>query len=143
MSKSGRLLSPLFIIIQETTGKFGSRIEKELFRSPNIFVTASNSGKLTKKLLQVWFKEVFFPNVGDNSALLLDSLTIYNNRSLITSVTPSNKQLKILTITLQTTGLIQLLNKYGFRLWKNFVRKISDRVLLDEHLTFTIRNVLD
>jgi hypothetical protein len=131
ISKSGRLLSPLFIILQEPTGKFGPRVEKELFRAPNIYVTASTSGKLTKDLLQIWFKDVFFPNVGEKSVLLLDSLTTYNNRSLISSATPSNKQLKIQTIPPKTTGLIQPLDKYGFRLWKNFIRKISDRVLLD------------
>jgi hypothetical protein len=59
ISKSGRLLSPLFVILQEPTGKFGPRVKKELFRAPNIYVTASTSGKLTKDL-RIWFKDVFF-----------------------------------------------------------------------------------
>jgi hypothetical protein len=131
ISKSGRLLSPLFVILQEPTGKFGPQVEKELFRAPNIYVTASTSSKLTKELLQTWFKDVFFPNAGGKSVLLLDSLTTYKNRSVISSATPSNKQLEILTIPPQTTGLIHPLDKYGFRIWKNFIRRISDRVLLD------------
>jgi hypothetical protein len=58
-------------------------------------------------------------------------LTTYNNRSSISSATPSNKQLKILIIPPKTTGLIQPLDKYGFHLRKNFIRKIWDRVLLN------------
>ncbi len=92
-------------------------------------MTVSTSGKLTKDLLKEWFTEVFFPNVGNKSALLLDSLITYNDKNLINRVTPSNKQLEILTIP-QTTGLIQTLDKYGFRLWENFVR-FSDPVLFD------------
>jgi len=90
------------------------------------------SGKLTKELLEIWYKEVFFPVSGNKPVLFIDSLTTYNNKSLIDRVTPSDKQLEILTIPPGTTGLVQALDKYGFRLWKNFVRRLSDAVLLYE-----------
>jgi hypothetical protein len=131
ISKSGKLLSPLFIVLQEPSGQFGPRVHKELFSAPNIYVTASKSGKLSKDHLKIWFKEVFFPNVGDKSVLFLDSWTTYNDKTMIKSVTPSNKTLEILTIPPKATSLVQPLDKYGFRLWKNFVRKFSDRVVLD------------
>jgi hypothetical protein len=102
-----------------------------LFSAPNIFVNASSSGKVTKDLLQTWFQEVFFPHFGSNNALIVDSLTHYNDKALIKSATPPDKALKILTIPPKTTSMIQPLDKYGFRLWKNFVRKFSDRVLID------------
>jgi hypothetical protein len=101
-----------------------------MFSAPNIEVTASKSGKLTKAHLQLWFQEVFFPNVGNKSVLIVDSWTTYNYKVLIT-VTPSNKELEILTIPPKTTALVQPLDKYGFRLWKNFLRKFSDCVVLD------------
>jgi hypothetical protein len=131
ISKNGKLLSPLFIILQEPSEKFGPRVENSLFSAHNIFVVASSSGKVTKDLLQTWFQEVFFPHVGSNSALIVDSLTHYKDKDLIKSATPPDKALKILTIPPKTTSMIQPLDKYGFCLWKNFVRKFSDRVLID------------
>jgi hypothetical protein len=83
--------------------------------APNIYVTASKSGKLTKEHFRLWFKEVFFPNVGNKSVLIVDSWTTYNYKALIKSVTPSNKELEILTIPPKTTALVQPLEKCGFR----------------------------
>jgi hypothetical protein len=84
-------LSLIFIVLKEPSGKFGPRVEKEMFSASNIYVTASKSGKLTKEHLQLWFKEVFFPNVGNKSVLIVDSWTTYNDEALIKSVTPSDK----------------------------------------------------
>ena len=50
---------------------------------------------------------------------------------MINSITPSTKELEILKIPPKTTSMVQPLDKYGFRLWKNFVRRFSDRVVLD------------
>jgi hypothetical protein len=52
-------------------------VENVLFSAPNIFMTASSSGKVSKDLFQTWFQVVFFPHVGSNSALIVDSLTHY------------------------------------------------------------------
>jgi hypothetical protein len=60
ISKDDKLLSPLFIVLQEPTGIFGPRILQTLFKSPNMYVRASTSGKLTKEELKVWFKDAFF-----------------------------------------------------------------------------------
>jgi hypothetical protein len=91
ITKSGKILSLIFIVLKEPSGKFGPRVEKEMFSASNIYVTASKSGKLTKEHLQLWFKEVFFPNVGNKSVLIVDSWTTYNDEALIKSVTPSDK----------------------------------------------------
>lgn len=47
ISAEGKLLSPLFIVLKETKGEFGPRVEKALFQAENVFVLASKSGKLT------------------------------------------------------------------------------------------------
>ena len=132
ISKSGKLLSPLFIVLQENTGDFGPRVKKTLFSASNIYVRASQSGKLTKEDLKVWFQDVFFPAANQHSVLLVDSWDTYKDKAMIRSVTPANKQLEILTIPPKTTSMVQPLDVYGFRLWKSFVRKFSDRVVLDD-----------
>lgn len=47
ISAEGKLLSPLFIVLKEPTGKFGPVVETTIFKPSNVFLTASKSGKLT------------------------------------------------------------------------------------------------
>jgi len=60
ISADGKLLSPLYLCLQEPEGQFGPRVEENLLHRPNVYVTCSQSGKLTKPLLQEWCSEVFF-----------------------------------------------------------------------------------
>lgn len=129
ISASGKLLSPLFIVLKEHSGSFGPRVSQSLFRPWNVYLTASTSGKLTKELFQQWLTDVYLPNVGTRSILFLDSWTGHCPATLKNSI-PSNKHVNILTIPKKTTSMIQPLDVYGFRIWKNFVRKFSDLVLL-------------
>ncbi|XP_071641522.1 uncharacterized protein [Temnothorax longispinosus] len=47
ISSNGKLLSPLFIVLKEVTGRFEPRVEENLFKPTNVIVKASKSGKLT------------------------------------------------------------------------------------------------
>lgn len=47
ISADGKLLSPLFLVLKEPSGKFGPRVEAELFRPDNVYIDVSKSGKLT------------------------------------------------------------------------------------------------
>lgn len=47
INANGKLLSPLFMVLKEAKDEFGPRVEKDLFRPENVYVTASKSGKLT------------------------------------------------------------------------------------------------
>jgi len=40
ISASGQLLSPLYLVLKETSGSFGPRVEEILFRSANVFIAA-------------------------------------------------------------------------------------------------------
>ncbi|KYQ56129.1 hypothetical protein ALC60_04952, partial [Trachymyrmex zeteki] len=61
ISCNGNLLSPSFIVLQETNGIFGPRVKEILFTPINVIVKASKSGKMTSK--------AYFPNIGSNSVL--------------------------------------------------------------------------
>lgn len=129
ISANGSLLSPLLIILQEKDGKFGPRVELNLFRPDNVLVLASNSGKMTTNLVKEWFTNVYLPNCNDNSVLLLDSWSGQNSRTFET-MDKLSKNIKILTIPAGTTGMIQPLDVFGFRIWKNFIKHFSDLVIL-------------
>lgn len=47
ISADGKLLSPLFLVLKEPSGKFGPVVEANLFRPENVHMEASKSGKLT------------------------------------------------------------------------------------------------
>jgi len=47
ISATGKLLSPLFIVLKEKSGEFGPIVEANLFTAENVYVEASKSGKLT------------------------------------------------------------------------------------------------
>ena len=50
----------------------------------------------------------------------------------VVNLTPPNKQCTLKILSKHTTGFIQPLDVYGFRIWKNCVRQLSDMVLLTQ-----------
>jgi hypothetical protein len=132
VSADGQLLSPLFIVLKESTGTLGSRVRTNLFQAKNLYISATKSGKMTKELFQTWLKEVFFPNTGSNSVLLLDSWTGHCPET-IQSFVPKGVKFKVEVIPQGTTSFIQPLDVYGFRIWKNFVRRFSDILILSDY----------
>ena len=131
ISASGRLLSPLYIVLKESTGTLGPIVQRTLFRPVNIYIGASKSGKLTSEHFKTWFSEVYLPNTGRRSMLLLDSWTGHCPNEL-QQLIPQDKEVTFSMIPKKTTGIVQPLDVFGFRIWKNFVRTFSDNVILQE-----------
>ncbi|XP_076547717.1 uncharacterized protein LOC143306005 [Osmia lignaria lignaria] len=129
ISASGKLLSPLFAVLKETSGEFGPRVQQTMFKPTNILATASTSGKLTNEHFKIWLKEVYYPNINEKTALLLDSWSGNCSHSIV-EATLENKELVAFTIPAGITKYLQPLDVYGFRVWKNFVRRFSDTVIL-------------
>lgn len=129
VSAEGKLMSPLLVVLQEQNGKFGPRVQSSLFKAENIYALASKSGKLSSDLFQKWLKNVYFPCSGKTSVLLLDS---WNGASekLIKESLPENSSVIVKTIPKGCTNLVQPLDVLGFRIWKSFVRRFSDIVLM-------------
>lgn len=88
-----------------------------------------------------WLKEIFFPNVGPQSVLLLDLWSLHCPNVISEIRSDSATDIVFLTIPASTTGKIQPLDVYGFRLWKSFIKRFSDTVmLLDLAIEFHVRN---
>lgn len=140
IAADGRLISPLYIVLKEKDGKFGPTIEKNLYKADNIYVAASSSGKLTGQLAIQWFQNVYLPNVDGNSVLLVDSWSGQNSKNLET-IDKGQKEVQLLKIPAGTTGMIQPLDVYFSRPWKNFVKHFSDLVILNSYdINLHLRN---
>ncbi|XP_023288695.1 uncharacterized protein LOC111674042 [Orussus abietinus] len=121
-------------LLKEASGQFGPVVEKTLFRPQNIFPLASKSGKLTSEHFKTWLKDVLYPNIGQQSILLLDSWSGHCSDT-IEKTKPADKKIVSMMIPKGTTprGRIRPLDVCGFRVWKNFVRRFSDIVLLHNY----------
>ncbi|KAK0079273.1 hypothetical protein PV326_008850 [Microctonus aethiopoides] len=61
--------------------------------------------------------------------LIIDSWTGHCPDA-VKSVKPPDEEVEVMIIPKGTTGNIQPLDVFGFRVWKNFVKHISDNVIL-------------
>jgi hypothetical protein len=67
--------------------------------------------------------------VGPESVLLINSWSRHCPRT-VSDLTPADKNVTTMIIPKGTTGKLQPLDVFGFRIWKNFAKKFSDTVLL-------------
>lgn len=74
--------------------------------------------------------ETFVPYVGNKSLLLIDAWGGHCKKA-VRDCTPPGKEIETETIPKGTTSIIQPLDVYGFRVWKNYVRHFSDIVFLN------------
>ena len=119
----------MLVVLKEKHGNFGPIVSANFFQADNLYVMPSVSGKLTKGLVKKWLTEVYLKEVPDESVLLLDSWTKQNEENIL-SMLPDNKRIIVKTIPKKTTGMIQPLDVYGFRIWKQFLRYLYDLILL-------------
>jgi len=63
ISQDGDIVGDVFICLQEPTGRKGPKVESTLFAAPNVSLTCSVSGKLTKSHVKYYVENVLKPNV--------------------------------------------------------------------------------
>lgn len=86
---------------------------------------ANKSGKVSKDIFRQWFAEVYFPAAGRNSLLILDSYTVYNDRTEINKDKPRSAKYEISVIP---PPKCQPLDASYFRTYKQTVRVISNYI---------------
>lgn len=97
VSANGKLVSPLFVVLIETSEVLGLQVQLTMFKAMNIYATVSTSGKLTKEHFKTWLREVYFPNTNDKIVLLLDSWSRHYRRTL-KEATTTNKEIMLFMI---------------------------------------------
>jgi hypothetical protein len=132
INADGKIVGPVFVCLQEPTGKLGPRVLKSIYKASNIHITCSKSGKLTKSHIQYWAEEVLKPSVEENFLLLLDSWSGQTDCSIFDEIFDDDIECEHLQIPPKTTSHIQPCDKYFFRQWKYLYQRCFDRVAIDQ-----------
>lgn len=135
----GRLAKKLFVVLQESNGRFPARFDPTSF--DNLEVHCHTSHMMTKNLMFKWIENCVATEVLNNSLLLLDDWTSWRsvNHQAIQDKLPPEKHLTIQNLPKGSTSMIQPLDVFFFRVFKGFVRRIHQHVMAhEETITFQI-----
>ena len=128
----GRLVGPMYLCLEETKGRLGDTVQRNLFQPKNVIITCSTSGKLTSSLVKYWKDRVLSKSIGRKALILSDLWTGHNDESIDKDLKSIGKTVKRLQIPPKTTSHIQPLDKYFNRQIKVLAKKIYNRVALDQ-----------
>ena len=132
LSAAGELFSPLFVVLQESRGLFGPRVTKNLFRPSNLQIECSTSGLMHKDHWKLFLDVNFFPHAPNHCTLLYDSWTTASDTTIVEDAAPAGKTVDVKIIPPKVTAILQPLDVYYLRMFKDFQRKFSDRVVNDK-----------
>ena len=126
----GTICKKVLIVLKESTGQFGPRVLESLqpFSNSNLHKTCSKSGKMTKELLEEFYRNVLIDYVGKNAVVLCDSWKPQLDLELLKNVSPRDYNIVLKIIPPGTTGIIQPLDVFFFRQLKRFFRKLSEDI---------------
>ncbi len=79
ISAAGKLVDPLFLCLQEPSGRFP--VTKDVFSASNVVAICSASGKLTKPLIECWIREVLDDVTSNRFLLLVDQWSVQTDTS--------------------------------------------------------------
>ncbi|GAV09407.1 hypothetical protein RvY_18954 [Ramazzottius varieornatus] len=108
------------------------RLKRTMFKADNLYVTASTSGKMTKKLYLEWSEKVLFPHMEEQCIFLADSWKTFTDQDSVIELKPEELEYEMLTIPPKVTGQIQPRDVLCFRMYKGCFKKISDFVFLHD-----------
>lgn len=131
LNMDGVLVGKLFVNLKESEGVFGPQVAATLPRYSNLYITCSSSGKLTKTLAREWVQKVFaeaLNRLHDNKAVIyIDSWTGHKDEALYNI---AGKNVTVKVFPEGSTSLVQPLDLYCFRQWKDFAKRLTEHCLL-------------
>lgn len=127
---NGRLGKKLYILMQEPTGKFPMRGH---FQADNIVVRAAKSHMMRKDHMIDFLKNcVWDPSDPTDLVLMLDSWPGFRDEDAIKSTCPPGRTARVVNIPPGTTGMVQPLDVFFFRPFKEFVKKLNQYVIAND-----------
>jgi hypothetical protein len=138
----GNLLSPLFVCLMEPSGSFGVNVQQNLYKSDNLFVTCSTSGKMNNALFKEYLTHVVMPNTvaKEKFLIVLDSWAPHKNEQLIAECL-LNRKYDVMIVPPGTTAHCQPLDTTFNRQVKAFLKRTTEKTRhLDRMNEITGRN---
>ena len=132
ISLAGELVGPMYLCLQEMNGGMGEVVKARLFKPDNVVVTCSSSGKLTSSLVTYWRDNCLLPSIPSKCLLLSDTWSAQSDPKLYEKSMCDRKDIVRLEIPWKTTSDLQPLDTFFNRQIKNFIKKVHQRVALDE-----------
>lgn len=126
---NGTLLPHMYVLVSEPSGRFPVHTAIDY---PNIKAFAGKTANMSKQDLKVFLDEVLWPDLAgrENVLLLVDSWTSNKDDDLYKSTVPKNVKFIKRLIPAKCTGIVQPADVYFFRPYKNFVRFLTDTLLI-------------
>uniref|UniRef100_A0A914XS31 HTH CENPB-type domain-containing protein n=1 Tax=Panagrolaimus superbus TaxID=310955 RepID=A0A914XS31_9BILA len=121
ISAAGKLVVPVMVVFCEP--KRPACFDQQLLPFKNIKAYSTTSGIMTSQLGITWLKDIYKPNAGENSILMVDSWTGYQQ-----AIDQDNGSVQIHILPPKSTSVAQLLDVYFNRPFKNFLRLISCKI---------------
>lgn len=122
----GGVMDPMLVVFQQKDEP--RKFHQEMAEFTNLFARSTPSGLCDKVITMEWFEKVMIPNSQRGSALLLDSWGGFMESCNSDRV---KNHLRIEIVPPKVTGRIQPLDKYFNRPWKVFMRRLSDKVRMN------------
>ena len=131
LTANGRVLGPLYLCLQEPSGRIGPQVERNLPETPNVLLTCSKSGKLTTSLVEYYLDNSLVQLVqsaGKSMGFVMDHWSgqvdshIYSSRFGVHG-TPT---CEILTVPKNCTSEVQPCDVLFFRQFKYFLKRITE-----------------
>ena len=132
ISLDGKPVGPMFLCLEESNGRMGDIVKRNLFEPKNVVITCSSSGKLKSSLVKYWRDKVLVPSIGKKALLLSNSWSGQNDESSYHDIKSIKKEIRRIQIPRKTTSDIQPLDKYFNCQMKNLAKRLYNRVALDQ-----------
>jgi len=133
ISCDGRTLKKALMILQENTGfDFGPRIDKTLFRPPNLHIICSKSGKQHAFQVEDMLDACFFPEIQSGAHLLLDQWTGFKKLDTEDLEVKWGKEVELAGIPAGCTSLIQPLDVSWNFYFKEMQRKLTEKIIIED-----------
>jgi hypothetical protein len=102
INTNGQLLNPVFICLQEPSGRLP--VKKEIFSATNTVISCSTSGKLNKSLVEYWIREVLDKVVNNRFLLLVNQWSPHADINAYEDNQTKGQSSKLLLIPKRTTS---------------------------------------